>query len=181
MSDGLWMSVSEIAAARGVSKQAVSKRLAHFEGRVGTRKDGAKLMVNVAEYDRVTGAETDPAQDLRNRDVVKPAAEPRGDNLASKVYSQQRAKREAYEAEKARLDLEERLGKLVPVVDVEAAMVRCAEVMIRSIDQLPSKSDDPVVRAFLKETAADLRKVIAENMRLAAGDGAANEEEGDSE
>jgi hypothetical protein len=180
------MSVSEAAAARGVSKQAISKRLQALGPRVTTRRDGRQLLFNTVEFDRITGAETDPAQQLRNRGngddrqgglglAAQNEAVPQQD------YSRERAKREAYEAEKARLDLEERLGKLVPVVAVEAAMVRCAEAMIRIIDQLPSKSDVPDVRTFLKETGADLRKALAENMRLVANDDSASEGEDYSE
>lgn len=180
MSDGLWMSVSEAADQRGVSKQAISKRLKGLEGRVSTKKDGQKLLINMAEYDRVTQAETDPSQALRNRAlpprdprqgpaaVSGPAPEPRPQDLAQRVFSTQRAKRESYEAESARLDLEERLGKLLPVKDVEDAMVRCATAIIRLIDALPAESEDPAIRVILKRKAVELRLAVAAEMTLLA-------------
>jgi predicted transcriptional regulator len=179
MSDGVWQSVSEIAAQRGVSKQAVSKRLKALAGRVATRQDGPRLLVNRAEFDRIVGAETDPAQALRNRNQVAggtavggvEAPRPQGD-LAAKVYSQQRAKRESYEAEMARLELEEKQGRLLPVADVEAAMVRCAEALLREIEQLPASSDDPAIRVILKDRARRLRETLSREMRLLANDDA---------
>lgn len=171
MSDGVWMSVSEAAQARGVSKQAISKRLKSLAGQVTTRQDGPRLLFNVVEYDRVTSANTDPAQALRNRDLPPrddaPAA-PRAaaDNVAARVFSTQRARREGYDAENARLDLEERMGKLLRVEEVEEAMARFASILIREIDQLPAEVDDPGLRKILMAKARNLRATVAQEMRL---------------
>jgi hypothetical protein len=148
-------------------------------------------MINMVEYDRVTQAETDPAQALRNRAlpprdprdgpaaVSGPAPAARPQDMAQKVFSAQRAKRESYEAESARLDLEERLGKLLPVKDVEEAMVRCATAIIRLIDAMPAESEDPAVRAILKRKAVELRLAVASEMTLLAS--GANQAEPGSE
>ena len=64
---GSFMSVTDLATARGVSKQAISKTLARHAGQVATKKDGIRLLVDVDAFDRVTGNDTDPAQMLRNR------------------------------------------------------------------------------------------------------------------
>ena len=172
MNDGIWISVSDVAEKRGVSKQAISKRLKALEGRVSTRKEGNRLLVNIAEYDKVTGAETDPAQELRNREIHRPPNDgtsgqsPSG--KASLAFSIQRAKRESYDAEMARLRLEELQGKLVPVAAVEDAMVRCATVLLRVIEQLPGESDDPAVRIILKNKVHELRAALEREMRLLA-------------
>lgn len=188
MTDGVWLSVSEAAAARGVSKQAISKRLKSLGGRVATRHEGRQLLLNIAEFDRITGAETDPAQALRNRHLDRgddgaagagrgmappgPAPQPpRAGDAATEVYSQQKARQTAYAAEMARLDLEERTGKLVTVAAATDAMVRCGSAMVRVIDQLPSRSDDPKIKPLLKDLARELRQTLADEMTLLkAGD-----------
>ncbi len=188
-----WMSVSDIAGARGVSKQAVSKQLSRFGSRVPTRKDGIRLMVDVDAYERVAGAETDPAQALRNRDVnaaaaqpvlplaTAPAAQPKRDasQIAGAAFSVHRAKRESYDAELSRLALEKETGKLVPVEQVTDALVTCAQKLVRIIDALPGESEDLQVRAILKRKAHELRAALYESMKLTA-DSAGDESEEDA-
>jgi|GEM_PF-1068879 len=55
---GLWLPLGEIARRRGISKQAISKRLAHLVARgaaVPTRRHGRRLLINVAAFDRALG------------------------------------------------------------------------------------------------------------------------------
>lgn len=126
MSPEGWLSVSDLAAARLISKQAVSKRLKTFapSGKVETRRQGREILVNVAQYDRAAGQETDPAQQLRNinspprrvagaTDTAAPAAPPTNEGLALKVYSQQRARREGFDAELAKLRIERESGRWI--------------------------------------------------------------------
>jgi hypothetical protein len=172
-----FMSVTDLAAARGVTKQAISKNLERHQGRVPTRKAGVRKLVDVQAYDRVMGEETDPAQALRNRDMPRqspestpaapmPGAEERPKATAQQVFSLHRAKREAYDADLSRLALEKELGKLVPVIAVTDAMVECAMQIIRIIDQLPSKSEDPAVRIILKAAAQEVRMALHESMKM---------------
>lgn len=158
VNDGIWLSVSDVAIQRGVSKQAISKRLISLAGRISTRREGNKLLINLAEFDRVTDADTDPSQALRNHAAGKSGAE----------FSEQRARREGYDAEMARLKLEELQGKLVPVSEVEDAMVRCATVLLRVIEQLPGESDDPAIRNILKNKVHELRAALEREMRMMA-------------
>lgn len=177
-----WVSVSALAQARGVSKQAVSKQLAHLAGRVPTRKAGRELLVDVVRFNEITGADTDPAQALRNRDVNPAAAAPslplgglaartQEKSLgarAGEAFSVHRATREKHEAELSRLLLEQKMGKLVPVTAVTDAMVTCAQRLLRVIDALPGKSEDPAMRALLKGFATDVRRELHEAMKLTA-------------
>lgn len=170
-----WVSVTDAAALRGVSKQAISKRLKSLGDQVRTRQVGGKLLLNLPEWDRVTGANADPAQVLRNRDVepssqVKEPERPAGDSsLVSRAYSAQRARLAGYDAENARLDLEERTGKLLKVADVEDSMVKLATAMLRIIDQMPAETEDPALRVILKRKATELRLTIANEMKLIDG------------
>jgi hypothetical protein len=55
---GLWLSLGEIARRRGISKQAISKRLARLVAHgaaVPTRRHGRRLLINVAAFDRALG------------------------------------------------------------------------------------------------------------------------------
>lgn len=183
----MWLSVSDLASAKGVSKQAISKRLSAFAGRVPTRKDGVRLMVDVAAFDQITGAETDPAQALRNRDVNLnagaglPFAESAPVQKSAGARSQEafsvfRAKREQHEAALAELVLEEKRGKLVRVQEVEDAMVRCAQNLLRVVEGIVSESDDPQVRVILKRKQQEWREAVYRKMKLMA-DGAEEQED----
>lgn len=174
--DGLWMTVSDIARRKGVSKQAIAKRVDRFasQGLIETRSGprGAKL-VNLAQYDKIAGEASDAIREMSAGRA--PTAAPSDNSLAT-----QQARRVAYQADLAKLDLDERLGKLLPVADVEAAMVRCAEVMVRTIEQLPGRADDLAAavakegttgaRSFLKTIGFDLRTALAREMTLMTAD-----------
>ena len=177
--DGLWMSVSALAKAKGKSKQAVSKQLQRLDGRVATRKKGPELLVNVVEFDRAVGETTDPAQTLRN---LEPAGE--ADEPSLKIYAQERAKRESYQAENARLDLEERRGALTSVADVENHQMDVFRRVRDSFLALPATASEKVhaapdalvarrilddqIRDVLTQLAADLDRLGTEETSDAA-------------
>ena len=82
--------------------------------------------MNVVAYDRVRGETRDAIRSMSAQARENPGA-------AGKVFSrtihdpiekslaQEQARRVSYQAELSRLDLEERLGKLMPVDEVSAA------------------------------------------------------------
>lgn len=162
----VWVTLTQAAERRGVSKQAISKQVARLEadGSLETRpgKGGAKL-INIVEYERAIAAETDPAQALRNG--TAPTAMPDEPDDGSPVYSTSRAQREAYQAEGARLDLEERLGNLAYADEVERRVV---EAYRRTRDRLlglpaqvaPSLAEAGDERAIRMLLTAELRKVL---------------------
>jgi DNA-binding Lrp family transcriptional regulator len=173
----LWLSVSALAAQLGISRQALSKRVDRLkaQGLIRPRPGPRNAVeINVAEFDRVIGETTDLARSTTHTAAPAVAAtekEPRGF-----VYTVEQARRVAYQADIAKLDLDERLGKLLPVSEVESAMVRVAEAMVRQIDQLPSRADDIATavgvngvngaRAALKAFARDLRETLARELKL---------------
>lgn len=183
---GVWLSVSDLAQAKGVSKQAVAKRVSRFEalGESLTRPgDRGTKLVNVAAYDRLVGETGDifrtqaptpraPAQLPDDSD-----ADPARSSLAS-----EQARRVSYQAELSRLDLEERLGKLVPVSEVVEAMTKSARAIVRAVDLLPTRADDLAAavakdgstgaRRVLRDMARDLRMTLEREMRLLAAGGA---------
>lgn len=161
MDNGVWLSISDLARERGADKSSVSRRVSRLESRglLTTRVDGKTKLVNAAEYDRVLG---------QVGDAIKEQAARSGSDDAAPGLASEQTRRTAYMAELARLDLEERLGKLLPLADVEAAMVRCAAALVRVIDQLPGRSDDPQIKPLLKAMARELRETLEREMRLTA-------------
>lgn len=178
----LWVPIAELARMKGVSKQAISKKVERYasQGLVETRpgERGAKL-VSPAQYDRADGKAGDAIRTL--------AQAPQAKGIDDPILAREQARRVQYQADIAKLDLDERLGKLLPVEEVTTAMARCAEALTRAIDQLPSRADDLSAavaregalgaRTFLKGIARELRAALAKEMRLLEADGANEETE----
>lgn len=180
--EGLWLPISEVARIKGVSKQAVAKRVDRLveQGLISTRagERGAKL-VNVAEYDRAIGQTEDAVRALNGAGAASAPAPSRADG-GDPVLAREQARRAAYDADMKQMDLEERLGNILLLVDVQGAMALCAEKMVRVIEQLPSRSDDLAgavgrdgatgARAELKKIARELREALARAMVITPGD-----------
>lgn len=178
--DGLWVSVSDLAARKGVTKQTIAEKVARLEaqGLLSTRpgKGRAKL-VNLAEFDRAIGETGDAIREMAaaSARTSTPVVQPAPDG-ADPILAKEQARRVAYQADLAKLDLDERLGKLLPVEHVTAAMVRCAEALTRALEQMPTRADDLAAavakegvtgaRAFLRTMGRDMRALLAREMRL---------------
>jgi len=72
LDDPDWLPVSALAAERGVSKQAVSERVAKFvaAGKLSTRGARRSLRVHAPTFRQLVAANSDPAQALRIRHVT---------------------------------------------------------------------------------------------------------------
>ncbi|WP_022722956.1 hypothetical protein [Rhodopseudomonas sp. B29] len=177
---GLWLSISDIARQKGKSRQAIAKRVAGLveAGLVDTKPggDGTKL-VNLAQFDRAIGDTGDAVKEGAAQSRAEADIAPAGDG--SPALRDHQARAAQYTADLKFLDLEERLGRLVPIVDVTDGANRAAELIIREIDRLPSHAetlaaavgkDGPQgARVALKDIARDIRTVIAEAMGVLAG------------
>ena len=168
-SDGVWMSITDVAKKRGISKQAVSKQLQRYEGtqhQVSTRKSGRTKLVNIVEFDRARDALDDPSKLL---DVEQPKKDA-GDG----GYKKHRTDREGYQAELARLELEERQGKLRHIDEIEDGLAKIGVelsqsfgMMITWADELSSaanKGGVDAVRAVLKKKARELAHKSADRL-----------------
>jgi|OM-RGC.v1.014307953 DNA-binding transcriptional ArsR family regulator len=177
MTDGVWLTVSEIARRKGVSHQAVSKRvkLLEADGKVTPRRDGKKTLVDLVEYDRAVGDFGDAAREAaaetvraaRQEQTAKPLPAPDGMRDAQ-------LERVRYEARMKALDYAERTGQLVPVSGpggVEDAMVVAAEKILSVLDLMLRAAPDLAIAAREGEPAArrEIRKVI-HAQRVAIGD-----------
>jgi DNA-binding MarR family transcriptional regulator len=191
----MWVSISEAAKQQGVSRQAAHKRVEDLvaNGRLSTRPGPRNTrLVNLAAYLRAVRDETDPAQYLRNRMDAplfdRPLADPEveddetGDLPASDGanYQRARAQREAFNAENARLDLEERRGALVDKDEVDRRQMeifrrlrdRLLQLPATSAGRLAAQSDERAVRTMLdKDIRAVLERFANELDRMAETDG----------
>jgi DNA-binding transcriptional ArsR family regulator len=165
---GLWITVSELARRKGVNKSAVSRRvkLLQEDGLITVRtgERGTKL-INIAEYDRATGARGDGARTT--------GAEPGG-----LTFRQAQTREKQYAAELRKLDLMEKLGHVVPVTDLEKVIAEAATIIVAVLERLPNeaeriraageKDSTNGIRTELKKIVHAQRQQIADALRRPA-------------
>lgn len=167
---GLWLTISELADAKQLGKSAVSERVARLEdqGLLTTRPGkGKSKLVNLAEFDRVVGQVTDLAREQGAATRRAGAGDEAAPESTSGAYSREQARRMAYQAELARLELEERLGSLVEVAKLRPIIAASAAAAVAVLDRLPQEADD--LRAICaRDEGAGLEralKAISHRMR----------------
>lgn len=173
--DAAWVSISELARLKGLSKAAVSERVRGLvdKGQLATKPGKGKVvLVNLAAFDRAIGETTDLAK-AAGAETRRLAGAPVRDDAAP-IYTAEQARHMAYKAESARLDLEERQGKILLVAEVAAAITAAGEAIARAIEQLPTMADDVAAgvaqagaagaRTALKAKARDLRDLVAKEL-----------------
>lgn len=183
------------AKHRGVSRQAISKLVK--SGKIPVTRSGNSIEINFAQADKALGQTIDPSRTLAAESGSQPVGKPQsGGDLfdqpavtqieagqsgeQSSDYQQHRAAREGYNAEIARLDLEERLGRLVDKQDVEESMVTAGRQIRQGLDAIPGWSDEidaaarnggvNAVRSLLKEKVRGLEEMIADSLVVIADD-----------
>jgi len=174
--DAAWVSISELARLKGLSKAAVSERVKGLveRGQLATKPGKGKVvLVNLAAFDRVIGETTDLAK-AAGAETKRQATHPLSGDPTTPIYTAEQARHMAYKAESARLDLEERQGKILPIVEIAAAVQTAGETLARAIDNLPSLADDLAAavakdgttgaRTLLKARARDIREALARDL-----------------
>lgn len=160
--DSLWMSVSALALHKKVTKQTISERVARLaaDGKIEVRPGkGKSKLVNLAEYDRAVGETTDMAREQGAQ--TKVGAGPDDTAPRDPTFTQHQATRAGYEAELKRLDLEERLGRLRSVEDVEASAIKCGEAVVRIVDDKVLRAEE-MAAAVAKDGVAGARRILKE-------------------
>lgn len=178
VNDGLWLSLTDLASARRVSKPAISQNLKKWKERgvdVATRMEGRTLLINVAAYDAARG-EVGSAAYGQEPERDEPAAKSGTDP----VFAREQAREKAYSADMKKLQLARELRTTVPIDRLDDELARVVEPVIKAIDRLPGMAEDIVaaisqngvqgVRAALKVAATDLRNQIADGLSSLAGD-----------
>lgn len=182
MATGSWLTITELAAAKGVSKATISERVSRLEGqgRLVTRRDGKSKLVNLAEFDVAVGETTDLAkvQAIATRQQSAPPslADALPADPSAPVYTREQARHMAYKADLAEIDLKRRRGEVIETGLVTEAMARCSGAIVKLLDQMPGRADDLAAavardgamgaRAALKALAYDMRLALTREMRL---------------
>ncbi len=175
--DGLWVSVSELASLKGVTKQTISERVARLEadGQITTRKGQANTkLINLAEYDRAVGKTTNLAKQqaaVTARANRNEPAEEAG-TPADPTFADGQRRKTHYEAALKALEFGERAGQLVAIDEVKTVIAEVAEEIAGPINQLPLRAEEitaaaardgaSAVRTILKDAAFNLLKAIAQ-------------------
>jgi hypothetical protein len=152
----MWMSLSAVAAAKGVSKQAISKRVMAYvtKGLLQTRRVGREIQINLEDFERVASEVTDPAQQLRNAGT---APAPTADEKTSSEYSSQKARQAKYDADLSQLKLERESGRWVEAHKAQQAWGR-------ELARLRGEIESFIVNRMAREVADELNldwKVLA--------------------
>lgn len=148
--DDDWRSITELASLRGVSKQAISKRVKALAARreLPVRGEGRSLRVHAPTFDQLCQATHDPAQDLRNRhqkasSPAPPPAEPDAAPKAAKAvsaYDDASTREKNARAELAEMQLAQRRGELLRARDIEHAAVEVGTAIAQRITALKTKA-----------------------------------------
>jgi DNA-binding IscR family transcriptional regulator len=161
----LWLSISELAASRGITKGPLSRRVTRLEEqRLLTPRHGPRgsKLISVAEFDRVTNATTDIVRATNGGAAAAPMGEDRDGDSAKGglVYSQEQARNASYSAQLKFLELEERRKNLVKMDDVLKACATLAERAVHEIEALPKNYADAIAEAVGAEGVPGARRVL---------------------
>ncbi|MBZ7923119.1 winged helix-turn-helix domain-containing protein [Ensifer adhaerens] len=188
MPEGHWISVSELAKLKGISRQTASEKVAKLEseGRLSTRKNGRLRMVELATYDRLVGQIGDAAREI-GAATKKSVDEASGNGGALRDAQAEKAK---YETRLKALDFAERTGQVVPIKGehgIEAALIKVCDHVVRDlgmpmqwIDEImeASRKGEPHLRRLMRTKIAEQRKVVAEHLLELSGEASRAEAQG---
>jgi DNA-binding MarR family transcriptional regulator len=176
--DADWLTVTALAAARGVDKSAMSRRIARLEaqGLLAARKAGKAKLINVLQFDEAVAATRDAIREMNGRGgALEPGAEDR-----DPVLAQEQARRVRIQADIAQIELDRARGTLIEVDDAQDAMARAAGRLVRGLETLPTRVEEwaaalaqggvQAMRAAIRETVRDLRERLAAEMTLLASE-----------
>ena len=136
-----WLSISELATRAGVARQVLGRRVKKFAaaGRLETRREGAKLLVDETAFERLVAAAHDPAQDLRNRRKRR-GRKPEADGEELETYDEATRREKTAKAQLAEMQVAQKRGELVRATDLESAAARVGTSISQRVAELKSKS-----------------------------------------
>ncbi|MGY4472844.1 hypothetical protein [Bradyrhizobium sp. USDA 3364] len=140
--DGLWLSVSEIAERKGVSKQAISARIAPLvaDGRLAVKpgKGNAKL-INLAQYDLAIGQVGNAAREAGAATARATTSPARGQ--AGARFRDEQTREKAYAADLKFIELERARGNLISLHDIDEVIGETATRLVEVFDGLIGQSE----------------------------------------
>lgn len=131
------VSMSQYAAMRGISQPAVSQAI--HSGRLikAIIKDGKRIKIDPDIADREWAANTQGGRGAAPQRLASGVDLP--DAIDAADYNASRAKREAYNAELARLEVEEKQGQLVAADEVRKTAFAVARQVRDGILNIPDR------------------------------------------
>jgi biotin operon repressor len=175
---GLWLSIAELAQAKGTTRQNIHKRIERLlsAGLIDVRTEGRSRLVNLAQYDRAIGATGDAAKEA--------AAETRAMNDAdagaeeTSPFREAQTREKQYAADLKFLELQERTGRLVPLDELKADCDELFSALAHALDGIPSFADEVSIAvgkngpagasAVLKQVARAIRQDCANALKALA-------------
>jgi DNA-binding Lrp family transcriptional regulator len=168
---GVWISLSDLARMKGISRQAVLKRVKRLEesGHIESRMNNGKREVELAAYDRAVGQVGDAFKEQATESRKEVAAQ----TPVTAALRDAQTGKARYEAQLKALDYEERIGNLVPVKGehgIEAAAIAVSEVILRELGSPMTRVDgiieaarqgEPALRRFMRQMIIDQRQAMA--------------------
>ena len=151
-------SITEIAARDGISKQAVSKKVKDLiEHGLAVERNarGHIARVNLPQYDYLRGRHDDPSKAQR----PAPIDDPTPPTVDPDSYDEALRKRTWYEAERKRLELEEKIGELIRVDQLAVAVDECGAEIVATVRRLQTEADT-ISAAVTRDGAHGLRVVL---------------------
>ena len=157
---GIWISISELARRRGISKVSAKERVDKLEakGLVTTMRQGNKRLVELAAFDHATGSTGDAVKELAAETSKDRAA------VASPAYRDAQTERAQYEAKLKALDLAERMKLVLPIKGehgVEAAAAAIGVSLVQQLEGMPRMAEE-FATAVSKEGVNGARRLLKE-------------------
>lgn len=134
---GKMISMSQYAAMRGITPAAVSAAI--HSGRLveAIKRDGKRIKLDADIADREWAANTQGGRGASPQRLASGIDLP--DAIEAADYNTSRAKREAYNAELARLEVEEKQGQLVAADDVKKTAFAVARQVRDGLLNIPDR------------------------------------------
>jgi DNA-binding IscR family transcriptional regulator len=169
LDDGLWLSVTELAARKGVRKSTISEKVARLveSGLLATKpgKGKAKL-INVAQYDLAIGEVGDVAREtgaVTKAELADTGTSSR-DNAGSAKYRDEATREKAYNADLKLIELEKARGNLLVVAEFDAAAEDAASRIADVVDGLLAR-DSELTAIAIKEGENGMRAALKRVVR----------------
>jgi hypothetical protein len=164
LDDGLWLSVTDLAARKGVRKSTISEKVARLVdlGRLTTKPGkGKSKLVNVAQYDMAVGEVGDGAREqgaaTKAADAAETTASPR--LPADGRLRDEQTRDRAYSADLKFIELERARGNLLPVADFDQLAEDCAGRIADIVDGLQAQDSD-LTSIAIKEGENGMRAAL---------------------
>lgn len=131
------LTMRQYAKHRGVSHETVSNAVK--KGRITcVRNERGYAQIDPEVADREWSENSDHAKMISKGQTPQAPSQPEADGPRGPSYAQSRAIREAYQARLAKLDYDERMGKLVEAEEVKRKWVQVAGLVRTKVLGIPS-------------------------------------------